>query len=362
MQRNSGKRAVTGHEAEDLRSFSRSMAGLQWLLLILVLLYFFIPIREISDRDAMIVTMVTYSLFVVVFRYLNFQARETRFKLAVETWIMVGFITAVLWHTGYTESPLVNLYLLAIIASAITLGRIMTLLEVGLIACCYLLTGFKLHSVDIFTPGTFTLLMAHFSPFMLVAWVTSILASDILSAKQRIARLTEIDDLTGVMNMRTFNGILRREIELAKRYAATLTIIKLDVDGLRTINDRFGHAAGNRLLQTVAAAMQACLGPGDVLARYGGDDFVVLLRESGTDAARNTAERMRTAVANTSFDVMGQRISATASIGIASYPHCVSDLELVIDRADTALCSSKQAGRDRVTYYEGSIEELPVCA
>ncbi|MGB5260273.1 MAG: GGDEF domain-containing protein [Gammaproteobacteria bacterium] len=362
MQATGIEQMNTDHDAEELKGFSRSMAELQWLLLILVMLYFFIPIREIANTDALLVTMVSYAVFVLVFRYLNFQARETRFKLAVETWTMIGFITTVLWNTGYIESPLLNLYLLVIIACAITLGKVMTLLEVGLITCCYLMMGFKVHSLDIFMPETFTLLMARFSPFLLVAYVTSMLASDILSAKRKIARLSQTDDLTGVLNMRAFNTLYDKEVARIDRYGTPLTVIMVDVDGLKAINDRHGHAAGNRLIQTVSTVLNACVRSSDVLARYGGDEFVILLSQGDRHGAHATAERIRTAIANTSFDLNGEHITTTASIGIASFPHGVLDVRDVVDKADVALYRSKQTGRNRATYYHRSLDPVSAVA
>ena len=164
MQRSAKHQVHSSYENEELRGFSRSMAELQWLLLILVILYFFIPIRHIDDTEKLILTMVSYFGFVLVFRYLNFHARETHLKLAIETWSMISFITLVLWYTGKVDSPLLNLYLLVIIASAITLGKLMTLLEVVLIACCYLYMGHEIYSDALFSAQTFTLLMAKFSP------------------------------------------------------------------------------------------------------------------------------------------------------------------------------------------------------
>jgi len=338
------------------------MTELQWLLLILVVLYFFIPTRQITDTDALIVTMVAYSLFVLVFRYFNFYKSETRFKMAVETWSMIGFITTILWHTGYTESPLLNLYLLVIIACAITLGKIMTLLEVGLIACCYLLMGFKVHSVDMLSPETFTLLMARFSPFLLVAYVTSMLATDILAAKQKIKLLSQTDDLTGLYNMRAFNMLLEKEVARVNRYGIPLTVIMIDVDGLKEINDRYGHPVGSQLIQSVAHSLKQCVRSSDVLARFGGDEFVVILSHTDNESARLAAERIRTAVANTSLDISGTHISATASVGIASYPDDVSDAKDIIDKADIALYESKHSGRNRVTFYHPALKVTPVVA
>ena len=350
------------YEKEELKGFSRSMAELQWLLLILVMLYFFIPTQAIENTEGLIVTMVSYSVFVLLFRYLNFHSRESRLKLAVETWAMISFITIVLWYTGMVDSPLLNLYLLVIIACAITLGKIMTLLEVALIACCYLYMGYSTYSDALFAPETFTTLMAKFSPFLLVAYVTSMLAADILHAKKRITLLSQTDELTGLLNMRAFNLVLEKEIARVTRHAQPFTVIMVDVDGLKTVNDRYGHTAGSRLIKTIARSIRDCVRTSDVLARYGGDEFVIMMSHTSTEHARTAAERIRAAIHNTSFDMRGERISSTVSIGIASFPECVEDAADVLDKADVALYRSKQAGRDRVTYYDSDRETVAAYA
>jgi diguanylate cyclase (GGDEF)-like protein len=349
-------------DSEDLRSFSRSMAELQWLLLILVLLYYFIPIRPITNSEALIVIMVCYSASIIVFRYLKLLTRETRWKLALETWLMVAFISLALWHTGLVESPLLNLYLLVIIACAITLGKAMTLLEVVLIAVCYLYMGYVGYGDGIFTPQTFTLLMAKFSPFLLVAYVTSMLANDILSAKKKITLMSQMDELTGLLNLRAFNLILHKEIARTGRSGHAFTVLMLDVDSLKVINDRHGHIAGSRLLQAIAAAITTSVRTADVVGRYGGDEFVILLANTSAAEARIVAGRIRTAVNNTSLEHNGETIHTSVSIGIASFPEGVSHAEEVLEKADRALYNSKRSGRNRVSYYDSELETVAAIA
>ena len=362
MQQVISNRTSSIYDKEELKGFSRSMAELQWLLLILAILYFFIPTRPITDSDSMIITMVCYFAFVLLFRYLNFQSRETRLKLAIETWAMIAFISVVLSFTGLVDSPLLNLYLLVIIACAITLGKVMTLLEVMLIACCYLYMGYQSYSTGLFAAETFTLIMAKFSPFLLVAYVTSMLASDILHAKQRITVLSQTDDLTGLLNMRAFNNLLEKEITLVTRYEQPLTVVMIDVDGLKSVNDRYGHTAGSQLIKTIAHSIKDTIRKTDVLARFGGDEFVILMTHTNTEHAHMAAERIRAAIQNTSFDLTGNRISTTVSVGVASFPEGVDEPAEVLDKADIALYKSKQYGRDRVTYYDKDLEAVPVCA
>ena len=212
------------------------------------------------------------------------------------------------------------------------------------------------------SPETFTMLMAKFSPFLLVAYVTSMLASDILHAKQRITLLSQTDDLTGLLNMRAFNRILEKEIARVTRYAHPFTVIMIDVDGLKGINDQYGHTTGSRLITTIAQSIKDSVRNTDVLARYGGDEFVVLMSHTSTDHAHMAAERIRTAIHNTAFDMKGNRISTTVSVGIASFPDGVTEATEVLDKADIALYKSKQSGRDRVTYYDQELEAVPAYA
>jgi diguanylate cyclase (GGDEF)-like protein len=355
-------RISTELENEELRGFARSMAELQWLLLVLVMLYFYIPTGPIPDPDSIIWTMVGYAGFILLFRYSGFQARETRLKLAVETWAMIAFITSILSHTGYIESPLLNLYLLVIIACAITLGRLMTLLEVILIASCYLYLGYRVYSMDILAAETFTVLMARFTPFLLVAYVTSLLASDVISARKKVMRLSQTDELTGLLNLRAFNLLLEKELARVSRSRQTFAILMVDVDNLKQINDSFGHSAGSRLLQAVAHTIGNCVRNADVVARYGGDEFVILMSDTGPEQARLCAERIRNAVRNSPLDIKGQRLSTTTSIGIASFPDSVAEAEKVLDKADLALYRSKQNGRNRVTWYDSAQAALSACA
>src|SRR5512138_265798 len=109
----------TSIEKEELRGISRSVAEIEWLLLVIVLLYY--AFGGVADEDKPIITvsLVLYALFIMGFRYARFFKEESRWKLAVETWVMTGFVTWALWHTGRLESPLLNSYLLVIITSAL---------------------------------------------------------------------------------------------------------------------------------------------------------------------------------------------------------------------------------------------------
>ncbi len=125
----------------------------------------------------------------------------------------------------------------------------------------------------------------------------------------------------------------------------------IDCDNLKTVNDTHGHEAGSRLLRQVANAVQVELRATDVPARYGGDEFIVLLPETPPKGAADVAERIRLAIAARPLAINGQNVVASVSIGFASYPEDGRTLDALAARADRALYQAKQEGRNRVVRY-----------
>ena len=345
---------------EELRGFSRTVAEIEWLTVILVLLYqvIFSPGPEASANLAL--GTLLFSGFVLSFHYLNFYRKESNWKIAIETWVMIAFITWVLLQTGRLESPLVNLYLLVLITTALTLGKAATLLQIALIAACY---------VWLSEPGQvdnlvlyFAALAAQFAPMILVAYITTMLSTDIRRALLHIKMLSEKDELTGVLNMRAFATVADRVSRQASRYNHTYTVLMVDSDSLKVVNDKYGHQAGNRLLQMLVQCIQAQLRETDVLARYGGDEFVVLLPETSAAGAEIVATRIRQRVEAATLTTRERPVGTTVSIGVASYPEHAADLESVMERADQALYASKSGGRNRVTVAPGRTAYAAVAA
>jgi len=340
-------------EQEELRGISRTVAEIHWLLLILVLLYLvFGGERADPEADAAVSAgLFFYAALVMSFRYANFYKRETRWKISLETLGMVAFITWVLWYTERLASPLVNLYLLPVITSSLTLGKLATLANVGLIAACYILLGSATMDEVLslrFIAGFAGLL----APVLLVAYITTMFSADIRYGLQQAKLLSETDELTGLYNTRGFAIAANRLFGQAVRYGRPASLLMVDCDNLKPVNDGHGHEAGNRLLRQVANAVQSELRATDVPARYGGDEFIVLLPETPPKGAVDVAERIRNAIGARPIAFDGQRIIATVSIGIACYPEDGRTLDALASRADRALYQAKQEGRNRVVRYK----------
>ena len=344
-------------EQFELKSFSRSIAEIEWLLLILVMLYYVSPDAQVLDPYGIIVSLIAFTFFILSFHYFNFYTQQSRWKLAIENWVMIAFISWVLLQTGGVSSPLLNLYLLVIIASAITLGKIITLLEIGLIAAFYVYLAAPLYSDTSFSLIDFSQIMTLFSPFLLIAYITTMLAADVHYGRQMFKSLSETDDLTGLLNKRSFNTVLIKVAKVAARYLHPMSIMIIDADNLKSVNDKYGHKAGDRLIIVLGDTIQDCLRTSDVIARYGGDEFVILLPQTTAEKAVEAGNRIRLAVQNSSFDVEGCRVCSTVSIGIASYPEDAFNINELFEKADKSLYQSKMAGKNRVSHYSYSDSE-----
>jgi len=338
-------------EQEELRGISRTVAEIEWLLLILVLLYQVFGGPAAEDQAAISAGLFFFAAFVLGFRYANFYKAESRWKIAIETFVMVVFITWVLWYTGKLASPLVNAYLLVIITSALALGKLTTMLEMALIAACFVLLGGNSRSGELLSLAYIGGLIAQLAPMLLVAYITTMFSADIRFGLNRARLLSETDDLTGLHNMRGFSIIADRLFGQAMRYNRPVSMLMVDSDNLKAVNDRYGHEAGNRLLKMVAKCIETELRHTDLLARYGGDEFVALLPETAPDRAIEVAQRIVKAVATAPLEFEGKRIETSVSIGLASYPDDGRSVDGVQTRADRAMYLAKEQGRNRVVKF-----------
>jgi diguanylate cyclase (GGDEF)-like protein len=162
-------------------------------------------------------------------------------------------------------------------------------------------------------------------------------------------RLAITDSLTGLYNRRGLYELGRREIERARRFGRPLTAIMFDIDLFKNVNDSFGHEIGDQVLRILSDRISHNIREVDILGRYGGDEFVILLSETDMFTAVNLAERLRLCVVDSPFVIEGSSaINLTISLGIAKASVGAQDLTSLIHSADTALYAAKQAGRNTV--------------
>jgi diguanylate cyclase (GGDEF)-like protein len=169
---------------------------------------------------------------------------------------------------------------------------------------------------------------------------------------EQIENLAGQDSLTGLYNFREFERRLNAEFERSSRYGPPITLMMIDADHFKNINDTYGHMAGDEVLRELGELLLAQVRPTDHVARYGGEELAVILPETDSEAAMTMAERVRHKIEQHLFPIgYGQTVNMTVSIGLATFPAHADDREQLVAAADKALYAAKSAGRNQVHCF-----------
>ena len=173
--------------------------------------------------------------------------------------------------------------------------------------------------------------------------------------EMRIYRLAHYDSLTGVANRLLFNERLQDAVVEAQENNTALAVLFLDMDRFKPVNDSLGHSAGDQLLKSVARRLMYCLGEGDTVARMGGDEFALVLRNLDREVAEQTAIKMASRVLAQFFApflIDGREVYSSCSIGISIYPYHGQTAEVLLRSADTAMYAAKRSGKNNYQFYD----------
>jgi len=333
---------------QELMSFRLTLRSIEWLLPFIVLLYFFATGIVMADQPALQIAIGAYVIFLGCMQLVRWSDKYTWTIISAQIWGMILFVTLILWQTGGIWSPLLCLYLFPIITSAVALPESSTPKFLVVMVFCFSLAlpgeGQNTH-----TPreqiSTLLLIIA----FWVVPYIAALLSTSMLKARRQIQELSGTDYLSGLQNMRTFLPLARKEFERSVRYGHPFSILMIDADNLKPINERYGHMYGSTIIRHIGEAIARNIRSSDIAARYGGDEFVVLLHETAPPSALHAAERIRMDVEKIACAVPGGTQSITISIGIAGFPEHGAQVEDIISQADKALFIGKSHGKNRCT-------------
>lgn len=329
----------------ELRGFARSVVEVEWLLVALALVYAYFAEFQAAGPDLYIVFVAGFATSILLLRYTPIARRLPRLLIALELALMTLFVTLVSWQTGGIQSPLINLYLLPLITSALVFGRYSTVwLFVLLVGCLFVLM-----TVSRGAPSgeDFAGLITLLAPMALVAVLTMLLAENIRATKDRIRDLSERDPLTGQYNLRAFSARLADEHERARQEGGRYAVVVIDVDNLKQINEEFGHEAGNRAILLVVKAILRCSGRADTLGRLGGDELVLLAPGIDRPTAMKMMLRIRNSIHATTFSVGRTMIRIGVSVGAVVFPEDGDDYRQLLALADRAMVRERSE-RDRL--------------
>ncbi len=184
------------------------------------------------------------------------------------------------------------------------------------------------------------------------------MAAELEKDYARLEELSTYDGLTGLYNHRMFHRLLGEELVRAKRFDRPMSLLMLDIDHFKQVNDSYGHQAGDMVLRGVSNLLREHSRSIDRVCRYGGEEIMVILPEVATESALVSAERLRQKLEQSAFDVgEGRMVGVTVSIGVASFPFHADEDDGLIHAADMALYAAKNAGRNRVCPADLNAED-----
>lgn len=173
---------------------------------------------------------------------------------------------------------------------------------------------------------------------------------------QSLNELSTLDGLTGLYNHRTFYTLIEDELARARRFDRPASLLLLDIDHFKHVNDTYGHQAGDAVLKGLSELLGRQVRAIDRVCRYGGEEITIILPEIDLEAATNIAERLRAAVETQTFDINSSKpLRITVSIGVASYPAHADNVQALVAAADAAMYEAKRGGRNRIIRYEPAL-------
>jgi diguanylate cyclase (GGDEF)-like protein len=305
-------KAGRAHQRVALRWFDGIVAGIALVVVGLLLLATKGAFRGMPIPPATLLPFVVYA--------------AARLTPRSATMVTAGLAVIVLFVTKNGQQPFGDLAVADTVLQAQQLVFIMTVTALGLAALLSQLRGTALE---------------------LEARVQDRTAQ-LRAANDQLQTMALTDSLSGLLNRRALFDVMRREVERNRRHRHGLAVLMFDIDHFKNVNDRYGHAVGDRVLRHVAAVAAGTVRSTDALARYGGEEFVIVAPETDLRQALQLAERIRVAVQSSEIGADQHTLQVTASFGAAIMRDDDEEPDQILRRVDTALYTAKAAGRNRV--------------
>jgi diguanylate cyclase (GGDEF)-like protein len=258
--------------------------------------------------------------------------------------LALAFAGVLVYLTGGFDSPFTFTFPLIVGAGALLVAPRIALILAILATAAYLGAGLAVDQ----SPATPPLIqmLVNLTGLYLLAYIGASIGREQRRARDAAIRMSTVDSLTGLYNRSFFFAALEREIARGDRSGRAFCLVMLDLDDLKSINDRFGHVAGDQVLRSVADMIRSGVRKIDVAARYGGDEFVALLPETDPTGGWVLAEKIRLTVAEQGMP--GVDPTPTVSVGVVSYPIDGRSADALLVSADRAMYASKRGGKNRV--------------
>ncbi|HEY7701046.1 MAG TPA: GGDEF domain-containing protein [Candidatus Limnocylindrales bacterium] len=348
--------AVTGREetrpdeGDTLRTYDRVVRIASWVFLLAVTTIVGVTGLWPQSQTAIFLLLALGGVFVLVIHDLLPARALGAAKFVLEGSVAITVATMLVLLTGGAASPFFFVYPLIVGGAALVVSPAITL-GLALIAVIGYLLAVALGSAPpvLGNPVTVASVGINLTAMILLAYIAMVIAREQRMTRDAAIRLSTIDPLTSLYNRGFFFAALEREIARSARSGRGFCLLMMDLDELKAINDRLGHFHGDRVLSAVGQVVSDGVRRIDTAARYGGDEFVVLLPETDPTGAFVLAEKIRIGVTELDLGLPDEAIRPSLSVGVVSYPDDGQTADELMISADRAMYTSKRAGKNRVT-------------
>ncbi len=346
------RRTEDDHTDDDAatRAYDRVVRIASWVFLLATTTIVGVTGLWPQSQSAIFALLAFAGLFVLVIHDLLPANTLGTAKYVVEGSVAITVATLLVALTGGVASPFFFVYPLIVGGAALVVTPPITL-GLSLTAALGYLLAVVLGSpvTAVATPISTATVGINLTAMILLAYIAMVIAREQRSSRDAAIRLSTIDPLTVLFNRGFFFAALEREIARSARSGRGFCLLMMDLDELKAINDRLGHFHGDRVLRAVGEVVNAGVRRIDTAARYGGDEFVVLLPETDPTGAYVLAEKIRIGVQDLTLELPDDTIRPSLSVGVVSYPDDGSTADELMISADGAMYASKRAGKNRVT-------------
>ena len=364
------RHTINKRVVQDLKK--RSTMGILFYILLAIIVIF--PEKFYERHFAFALTFLSSLLGVCLFRLVHLvisSKSEDRYETIHNNIFFVSVIlTALIWGVALAyvtglKGEYATRTLITVCVSGLCAGGVVAFVPYRNLSIFFNLAILMPSTVSMFVTQTHLYLASMF--FLFSAYMVSISVrgnreywdalenEHLLEIKsQELARLSNTDPMTGLYNRRYFDAVMEKEWKRSWRTGGLLSVILLDIDHFKNINDTFGHQVGDEYLKRLAFVLSSVFRRDyDVIARYGGEEFIVLLPDVNADAARQLAQKVKQNIEQMIFDHEGKKVATTISAGVICLaPDFGKSAGAMIDGADKALYQAKQSGRNRVIVFD----------
>jgi diguanylate cyclase (GGDEF)-like protein len=332
-------------------TFNRAVRVLAWSFILAVLATVSVSQLWQPVEPQIFVTLTLAGVSVLVLHEFIPPGRLGTLRIVLEGSGAILFLTILVLLTGDASSPFFFVYPLLVCGAALVASPTVTLLLTVETAVAYGIAAFSGPLDGDAARDALARVAINLTALVLLAYAGLVISRVQRRTRDAAIRLSTVDSLTDLYNRAYLFNSVDREIQRSRRFKRGFCLLMMDLDGLKSINDRYGHYQGDLVLRGVARVIRSGLRGIDVPARYGGDEFVALLPETDPSGAYVVAEKIRQAASEMTIETGGQQIKTSLSIGVVSYPEDGRTADELMIAADEAMYSSKSFGKNKVVGY-----------